>query len=58
MVAALYSLPTQDELIARVTDIAYRKLLERGIQGSFVDLQLDLWYQMRGAFEQAGPEQN
>jgi len=33
----------REDLLARLTDAAYRRTLEHGIRGSFLDLELDLF---------------
>jgi hypothetical protein len=35
--------PALDDVLARVTDAAYRVALRRGFRGAFLDLELDLW---------------
>jgi len=37
-----------EEFLASLTDTAYRVVLKHGFTGSFVDLQLDLWSELRG----------
>jgi uncharacterized membrane protein len=34
---------TRDELLAELTDVAYRTALAHGFRGSFVDVELGLW---------------
>jgi hypothetical protein len=45
----------REEKIARLTEAAYRAILERGFQGSFLDLELSLWGAVREAVEQGPP---
>lgn len=40
-----------EELLAELTDIAYQALLRRGVAGSFLETELELWQQMRAAYE-------
>jgi hypothetical protein len=40
----------EDDFLARVTDIAYRALLARGLRDSFVDVELELWQDVRSAY--------
>jgi hypothetical protein len=44
-----YDFPFEDEeeFVARVTQIAYQALLKQGLQRSFLDVQLELWQQIR-----------
>ena len=42
-----------EELAATVTDIAYQALLQHGLRRSFVDVELDLWRQIRSALASA-----
>jgi len=39
----------QEERIARLTDAAYRAVIERGYRGSFLELELSLWSAIRRA---------
>ena len=41
---------SREELAARLTDIAYRAILEHGLRRPFVEVELDLWRQIRSAF--------
>lgn len=41
----------REERIARLTEAAYRAILERGFRGSFLDLELSLWETIREAVE-------
>ena len=43
-----------DDLIARLADIAYEAVLRRGLRQSFLELRLEIWYEVRSAFA-AGP---
>jgi hypothetical protein len=38
-----------EELLARLTDAAYRVALRRGVRGPFIDLELELWRALRAA---------
>ncbi len=42
----------REERIARLTEAAYRAILERGFRGSFLDLELSLWETIREAVEE------
>jgi hypothetical protein len=33
----------REELLAELTDAAYRVALRKGVEGAFIDLELDLW---------------
>jgi len=41
---------SREELAARLTEIAYRAILEQGLQRPFVEVELDLWRRIRSAF--------
>jgi hypothetical protein len=43
------SLPTLDReaFLARLTTTAYQVALRHGIKGSFAELELDLWHELR-----------
>jgi hypothetical protein len=47
------SLPTADReaFVARLTTTAYQVALRHGIRGSFAELELDLWHQLRAVCE-------
>ena len=51
MVAAIDRYDADEEFLANVTDIAYRLLLERGLRGSFLDAELELWNRIRAAYQ-------
>jgi hypothetical protein len=40
-----------EDRIARLTDAAYRVALQKGISGSFVDVQLGIWSAIRNVIE-------
>jgi len=42
----------EDELLAELTDIAYRVLLRQGLRRPFVDVELELWDEIRRAYRQ------
>ena len=48
------SLPNTDReaFVARLTTTAYQVALRHGIKGSFAELELDLWHELRAAFAQ------
>ena len=41
-----------DELVAQVTEIAYQTLLDQGLSTSFVEVELELWRQIRDALQE------
>jgi hypothetical protein len=43
------SLEFENEL-ARLTDIAYQAMLKQGISRPFVEVELELWQQIRAAY--------
>ncbi len=43
--------PETEVAVARLARTAYDAALRHGIRGSFVDLELELWYSLRAAFE-------
>ena len=45
----------REDWIARLTDIAYQTVLARGYRGSFLDLELSLWRQIRQVVELSWP---
>jgi hypothetical protein len=47
-----------EALLSRLTDAAYRVVLRHGIKGSFIDVQLDLWHQLRAVLSAATEEGN
>ena len=40
----------EDDLLAELTDIAYRALLRQGLQRPFVEVELELWEDIRDAY--------
>ena len=42
----------REEWIAQLTQAAHRTVLERGYRGSFLDLELSLWREIRQTVEQ------
>lgn len=40
----------RDDLPARLTDIAYQALLRHGLRQSFLDIELELWHDIRESF--------
>ena len=53
--ATLRSPASLDDFLARVTDIAYQALLRRGLSRSFLDVELELWNDIRSAFPTTTP---
>ena len=50
------SLPGQrEEWIAHLTAIAYHAILRRGFRGSFLDLELSIWQDVRRIVDQTWP---
>jgi len=47
------SLP--EDILAELTDSAYRVVLHQGFKGSFLDLELGLWQALRGVFARPRP---
>jgi hypothetical protein len=41
-----------EDLVAQVTDIAYRTVLKQGLDKSFLDVELELWRQIRDALQE------
>ena len=46
--------PAEDDFLAELTDIAYRALLRQGLTRSFVDVELELWSDIRDALRDVG----
>lgn len=44
-----------DDIVARITDIAYRALLNQGLSRPFVDVELALWRDIRAAYHATAP---
>jgi len=42
---------SHDDLAAHLTDIAYRTLLQHGLRRPFLEVELELWQQIRSAFQ-------
>jgi len=40
----------QEDFLARITEAAYDVVLRQGLQRSFVDVELELWQQIRSVF--------
>jgi hypothetical protein len=41
---------TQEDFLARITEAAYGVVLRQGLQRSFVDVELELWQNIRNGF--------
>ncbi len=41
---------SQEDFLARVTEAAYTVVLRNGLQRSFVDIELELWQEIRRVF--------
>jgi hypothetical protein len=39
----------REELLARLATTAYQVALRHGVRGSFAELELDLWHELRAA---------
>jgi len=50
MTARINPAQIEEEFLAHITDIAYQALLSEGLRGSFLDVQLRLWSQIRSAY--------
>jgi hypothetical protein len=50
MVAIINRITTEEEFLAHVTDIAYQAVLRQGLTRPFLDVELDLWRQIRAAY--------
>jgi len=50
MFAFAFPLDQEEEYLARVTDIAYQAVLHAGLPRSFVEVELELWRQIRAAY--------
>ena len=50
MQSALQFKTTQEDFLALITDAAYHVVLRQGLQRSFVDIELELWQQIRKVF--------
>jgi hypothetical protein len=47
-----------EELLAQLANVAYHVALRHGIKGPFIDLELELWHELRGVlndFEEVDP---
>jgi hypothetical protein len=47
MVRRIETAPSFEKLLAELTDAAYRAALQQGLNGSFIDLELALWRDLR-----------
>ena len=47
---------TEEEIIARLTDIAYQAVLKQGISKPFLDVELELWREIRDAYHEQAAE--
>jgi hypothetical protein len=45
---------SHEELLAYLTDIAYRAVLRQGLTRSFVDVELELWRDIRNEYGSRG----
>jgi hypothetical protein len=49
--------PDREAFLARLTTTAYQVALRHGIKGSFAELELDLWRELRTVCEQDEPRE-
>lgn len=54
MVRSNHAAPTE-EVVALLTDIAYQAVLRQGLTQPFLEVELQLWRQIRGALEDGRP---
>ena len=54
MVAAL-PITDREAFLARLTTTAYQVALRHGIRGSFAELELELWHELRAVWEANEP---
>jgi hypothetical protein len=55
MVKALIAIQPEDEdLAARLAAAAYRVALQHGLRGPFIDVELDLWRELRAVITASG----
>jgi hypothetical protein len=55
MVATSYHPQIEEEFLARVADIAYQAVLRQGLTRPFLEVELDLWRQIRSAYGAGAP---
>jgi len=41
---------SHDDVLARLADIAYQALLRRGLRQPFLDVELEIWNDVRSSF--------
>lgn len=41
---------SHEDVLARLADIAYQAVLRRGLRQPFVDVELDIWNEVRSSF--------
>ena len=44
----------QEAYVAEVTDTAYQAAIRKGFNGSFLDLELELWYALKNVLDDPG----
>ncbi len=50
--ANVESVSVDEDLLAELATAAYRVALRHGFNGPFIDVELDLWRELRGVLEQ------
>ncbi|HEY7428109.1 MAG TPA: hypothetical protein VH682_28005 [Gemmataceae bacterium] len=45
------SISVDEDLLAELTTAAYRVALRHGIKGAFIDVELELWRELRGVLD-------
>jgi hypothetical protein len=48
--------PASEDLLARLTSAAYQVALRHGLRGPFIDVELDLWRELRAVLAE-GPNE-
>ena len=56
MVATINHSQIEEAFLAQVTELAYQAVLRQGLSRPFVDVELDLWQQIRAAYRTSKPE--
>ena len=44
----------QEAYVAEVTDTAYQAAIRKGFNGSFLELELELWYALKNVLDDPG----
>jgi hypothetical protein len=48
-------LELEEEFLARVTEIAYQAILKQGLRRPFLEVELELWREIRAAYHAQEP---